>query len=221
MDAAKRPAQFFDLPLIGELLAVGDFDEFKHFIQLVNQPFECIRNVRGVLDGLADGGGFGRTKIGGFDPRLWARRFSAARFRRPWTLGHFARAQRLFARTFGSLGAFSFRSERVFGGVIRFNSFRQIGRIHFCGMRSEFRRLFRVRSAKAAFIFRLGFLMRRVIDRLVMGGLGFTSGGGRRNFIGRLRFFTSGARPGSAATATATSTTAVDRAAGGGGRVQI
>jgi len=78
LDAAERAAEFVNFALIGELLAFGDFDEFEHFVKLVDHLLERLGDFRGVGDGLADGGSFRRTKIGRLDPRLRTQRFRAA-----------------------------------------------------------------------------------------------------------------------------------------------
>jgi len=51
LDAAERAAKFLDLALVGELLALGDFDEFQHFVEMINHLLERLGNLRGVLDG--------------------------------------------------------------------------------------------------------------------------------------------------------------------------
>jgi len=81
LDAAKRAAKFINLALVGQFLALGDLDQFKHFVEMIDHLLERLGDFRGVRNGLADGRGFGRTKIGGLDPRLWAQRFGAALFR--------------------------------------------------------------------------------------------------------------------------------------------
>jgi len=104
LDAAQGAAKFFDLALIGELLSFGDLDEFQHFVEMINHLLERLGNLRGVLDGLGDGRGFGGTKIGGLDPRLGALRF------RPALLTTVIRATiaKLFARRLGRTLRFSF-----------------------------------------------------------------------------------------------------------------
>ena len=78
LDAAERAAEFVNLTLVGELLALGDLDEFEHFVKLVNHLLERLGNLGGVRDSLVDSRGFGGTKISGLDPRLLAQRFRAA-----------------------------------------------------------------------------------------------------------------------------------------------
>ena len=76
LDATKRAAKLFKLAFVGKLLALGDLDEFQHFVELVNHLFERFGNLRGMGDGLADGRGFGGTEIGGLRPlplRRWFR----------------------------------------------------------------------------------------------------------------------------------------------------
>lgn len=40
LDATERAAKFFNLALISELLALGDFDQFENFIQLINHVLQ-------------------------------------------------------------------------------------------------------------------------------------------------------------------------------------
>jgi hypothetical protein len=68
LDAAEGAAQFFNLALVGQLLALGDFHQFQNFVQAVNHLFERLRNFRGMRHSLADGGSFGGAKIGGLAP---------------------------------------------------------------------------------------------------------------------------------------------------------
>jgi hypothetical protein len=78
LDAAQRAAQFVNLAFVGQLLTLGDLNEFEHFVELVNHPLERRGDFRGVFNGLADGRGFGGAEIGGLDPRLGPQRFRAA-----------------------------------------------------------------------------------------------------------------------------------------------
>ena len=82
LDTAERAAKFFDLSFVGELLALGDLDELKHFVELVNHLLERLGNFGGVRDGFADGRGFGGAKIGGLGPLTLRRRFRPAVARR-------------------------------------------------------------------------------------------------------------------------------------------
>jgi hypothetical protein len=77
LDAAEHAAQLVQLAFVRQLLAVGNLDEFKDAIKFVSHLLERLGNLRGVLDGLADGRGLGGTKIGGLDPRLGTGRFRA------------------------------------------------------------------------------------------------------------------------------------------------
>jgi hypothetical protein len=110
LDATERAAQFVNLALVGELLALGDLDEFKHLVKVVNHLLERLGDLGGVLDGLADGRGLGGPEIGGLDPRLGALRFRAA-------LGT-ALALKL-ARGHGGAGRFGFRRGRSRGNFRR------------------------------------------------------------------------------------------------------
>jgi hypothetical protein len=123
LDAAESAAEFFNLALVGELLALGDFDEFEHFVEVVNHLLERLGNFSREFNGLADGGGLGGAKIGGFDPRLGPLRFRAA-------FGPaFARfvALRLLARRFGGTGWLRFRRRSNFCGGFRCRRFRRLG----------------------------------------------------------------------------------------------
>ena len=75
LDAAERAAQFVNLAFVRELLALGDFDEFQHFVELINHLLERFGNLGGVRNGFADGCGFGGTKVNGLDPLALRGRF--------------------------------------------------------------------------------------------------------------------------------------------------
>jgi hypothetical protein len=77
LDAAEHAAEFVQLAFVRQLLAIGNLDEFENAIKFVGHLLERLGNLRGVLDGLADGRGLGGTKIGGLDPRLGTGRFRA------------------------------------------------------------------------------------------------------------------------------------------------
>lgn len=57
----QRPAQRFNFPLVGEFLALGQFDKFEHFLHLIERLFERFDNLRHFFNRLTDGGrrGFG------------------------------------------------------------------------------------------------------------------------------------------------------------------
>lgn len=78
LDAAESAAKFVNLAFVGELLTLGDLDEFEHFVELVNHLLERSGDFGGVRDGLTDGGGFGGAKISGPDPLTRLRRLRAA-----------------------------------------------------------------------------------------------------------------------------------------------
>jgi hypothetical protein len=165
LDAAERAAEFVNLALIRELLAFGDFDEFKHLVKLVNHLLERPGDLRGVGDGLADGRGFGGAEISGPDPwfrtRRLALRFGAALFRAAVALFHAQRFRPCCGR--GFFGVF---------GV-------SCGRLGF--MRGKFGGRFRVRLAKTA---GLGLVFRFVrLQRHGGRGGGFNGFGSGRNFF--------------------------------------
>jgi hypothetical protein len=136
LNAPEGAAKFFNFALVSELLTVGNLDEFEHFIKLVNHLLERLGNLSGMLHGLADGRGFGGTKIGGFDPRLGALRFRAAL--RPALFlpavsgliaGRFGRTDRF---RFGSGGCFR---HRLVGGGFHCLGFVRGKFSRFLGMR--------------------------------------------------------------------------------------
>jgi hypothetical protein len=68
LDAAKRAAQFIQFALVGDLLALRDFDEFQNLVHLVVQLLERLGDEGGVLDRLGNGRGRGGPEIGRLDP---------------------------------------------------------------------------------------------------------------------------------------------------------
>jgi hypothetical protein len=56
MNSAQRLAQRFNFPLVSDLLAFGQFDQFEHFFHLVERLFERLDNLRHFFNRLADGG---------------------------------------------------------------------------------------------------------------------------------------------------------------------
>ena len=106
LDAAERAAEFVNLAFVGELLPLGDFDQFEHFVEMINHLLEAIGNFRGVFDGLADGRG-----VGGSEIRI-------TRTRRSWFRGR---------RAFQPLVALSSgRPFRSFGPVRAIRAFRPL-----------------------------------------------------------------------------------------------
>lgn len=69
LDAAERAAEFVNLAFVGELLPLGDLDQFQHFVEMINHLLEAVGNFRGVLDRLADGRGIGGSEIRKTRPR--------------------------------------------------------------------------------------------------------------------------------------------------------
>lgn len=133
LDAAECAPKFVNLAFVGELLALDDFDEFEHFIELVNHLFERLGNFGGVRDGLTDGGGFSRAEISGLDPRLRAQWFGTA-----------------FGTTLTR--QFALRRGKIFSGGLRGQ---RLNRIGFVG--SKISERFCVRLAKIAGRIGLGF----------------------------------------------------------------
>ncbi len=135
LDAAECAAKFVNLALVGELLALGDLNEFEHFVELVNHLLERLGDLGGVRNGLTDGGCFSRAEIGGLDPRLRAQWFGT-------TIG-----ATLTLR-------FTLRRGKIFSGGLRQ---RRLNRIGF--VRGKIGGHFRVRLAKIAGRIGLGFDM--------------------------------------------------------------
>ena len=217
LDAAEGAAKFLDLALVGEFLALGNFDEFQNFVEMINHLLERLGNLRGVLDSLGDGRGFGGTEISGLDPRLGALRLGAAFL----TAVIGATLAKLFTRRLDRADGFRFGRGDVFRrrfGFVMLHVLRL--------MRGKFRRRFRMGHAKTAGSF--GLMLRVIAVIAVVGGFDGRSGGlncfrrGRNVFGGgRVTGFWRGTRATAAATATAATATAVAGAAAGGGRVQI
>lgn len=213
LDVAERAAQFINFPLVGELLALGNLDQFEHFIHLVVQFLQRVGDESRMRHGFVDGGVLGGTEIGGLDPLALggrhARRRRLRAFVAPWLT---AKITAFVAARFARW------------------RFRRCGR-NFCGgfVSGFFRRLFagggkfggrfRVRLAETTFGFRLvGFRVFVMFHGFGGRGGGFNPFCSGRNFfgVGRTGFGTHRTR--SAATAaTATAPTAV--AGGTAGRI--
>ena len=71
LNAAQSAAQFFQFAFVHHFLAFGDFDEFEHFVELINHVLQRNRNFRCVFHGLCDGRTFSGAKISWFYPRPW------------------------------------------------------------------------------------------------------------------------------------------------------
>jgi len=63
LDTSQCAAQFVNLAFVGELLPLGNLDEFEHFVEMINHLLEAIGNFRGVFHGLTDGRGVGGPEI--------------------------------------------------------------------------------------------------------------------------------------------------------------
>lgn len=163
LDAAERAPQFVNLAFIGKLLAFGDLDEFKHFVQMVNHLLERRGHFCGVLDSLTDGRGFSGAEIGGLDPR-----FGPLRFRAAFGPAIFrVTPARLVTRRFGCVGRF-YRSRcfRCRFGIVGFHGFRFVG--------SKISRHIRMRLAEITSGFSFLFRVVGVIHRLVGRGVGIS-----------------------------------------------
>ncbi len=80
LNAPQGPPQLVNLAFVGHLLALGQFDQFQNFVQLIEGLPERLRDFRGMRHGLVDGRGLGRAKISGLHPWFGFRpaRFGAA-----------------------------------------------------------------------------------------------------------------------------------------------
>jgi hypothetical protein len=56
LDFAQRLAQRLDFAFVSEFLAFGQFDEFEHFLHLVECLFQRLNNLCHFFNRLADGG---------------------------------------------------------------------------------------------------------------------------------------------------------------------
>ena len=201
LDAAQRPAQFVNLALVGQLLALGDLDEFEHFVEVVNHLLERRGHFRGVFNGLADGRGLSGAEIGGLDPRPGPLRFRLTL--RPAVARRFGSARRLHRR----LG---FRSGF---DLVGFHRFRVVG--------GKFSRHFGMGFTETTGGFSLIF---GVVGRLGhLGGRGVKFNGFRcRGNLSGVRLSRRGGGTGATAAAAAAAPAAPAvgwTAAGGGGQV--
>ena len=164
LDAAQRAAEFINLAFIGQLLALGEFDEFEDFIQLVNGVLERFGDLSGVQDGLMDGGNIGGTKISGFDPGLGTGGFRAAVIGAILTFLAFRPVRSLLPfgplRAFGAFRPFLWTQGR--GALLMFlvlRPFRMFLRLLRLGVAVRFgcAGFFGVRLAKTAGGINLGF----------------------------------------------------------------
>jgi hypothetical protein len=84
MNSAQRAPQRFNFPFVGDFLALGHFDQFEHFLHLVERLLEHFNNPRHFFSCPADGGswsfGFGFGRQGHLGRRTGRRnRLRAAR----------------------------------------------------------------------------------------------------------------------------------------------
>lgn len=142
LNTAQRPVQLLNFALVGQFLALGQLDQFQHFVQLIVQFLEGVRNEGGVFDGLRNGRGGGGPKVRGLDPFALARRRQRLALR-----GTLFAVAALLARRLSSTRRHGFRlgrgrSFRHCLGVGRINGIRRV--------RGKFRGRVRMRLAKAA-----------------------------------------------------------------------
>ncbi len=62
MDIAQGAPEGFNLPLVTEFLALGEFHEFQYIFHLIYRALEGVNDFHHFVNGLADG----RTMMGGF-----------------------------------------------------------------------------------------------------------------------------------------------------------
>jgi hypothetical protein len=83
-EAAQLLAQRFDLALVGGLLALGQFEQLQHFVELIERLAERRDDFHHFIDGLVNR--LGMRRLGGTRGRRWrtvfarARGFRSARF---------------------------------------------------------------------------------------------------------------------------------------------
>ena len=63
MDISQRVAEGFNLPLVAQLLALGEFHQFQNVLHLIHRMFQRLDDCHHFVNRLADGGtprrGFG------------------------------------------------------------------------------------------------------------------------------------------------------------------
>ncbi len=62
VDITKGAAEGFNLPLVAQLLALGEFHQFQNILHLIHRAFERLDDFHHFVNGLADGG----AVVGGF-----------------------------------------------------------------------------------------------------------------------------------------------------------
>ena len=68
LDAAQGAAEFLDFAFIGEFLALGHFDEFEDFLELIEGVLQFLGNLGGVENSEVDSRGIGGAEIDGAAP---------------------------------------------------------------------------------------------------------------------------------------------------------
>ncbi len=63
VDVSQGAAEGFNLPLVTQLLALGEFHEFQYILHLIYRALEGVNDFHHFVNGLADG----RTMMGGFN----------------------------------------------------------------------------------------------------------------------------------------------------------
>ena len=208
LDAAQSAAQFFQFAFVHHFLTLGDFDEFEHFVELINHVLQRNGNFRGVFYGLCDGRTFRRTEISWLHPRLRRLAFRLGQTFLPFLT--LVRALVLAILTtlllpvrLPPLALFwanrSFLLRRGFG--LRFN----FGRVSIGVVRRKVIRFFRVGFAKSTRV--VGFRFVSIRWSGVLFG-GFLSWGNFFGF-GRGVFIRCGTGTTSPTTTTTTATTAI------------
>jgi hypothetical protein len=70
LDAAEGPAQIIEFAFVRQFLAFGHLNQFQNLVNAIHQNLQTFSNLRGMNDGLMNGGGIGGAEISGFDPWL-------------------------------------------------------------------------------------------------------------------------------------------------------
>ncbi|MDR3458434.1 MAG: hypothetical protein P4N60_13365 [Verrucomicrobiae bacterium] len=78
LDAAEGAAELINLAFIGQLLALGEFNQLQDLIQLVDRVLERLGDFGRLQHRLMDGGSGGGPEIGGLHPLTRALRFLPA-----------------------------------------------------------------------------------------------------------------------------------------------
>ena len=125
LKAAQLLAQRFDLPFVGGLLALGQFEQLQHFVELIQRLAKGRDDLHHFIDGLVDGFGFrGMRRARWGCGTLLARRLAGLLPGVGWLVGHFdfGRGRKELFVLPARFGASGFGLHRGFG-IFRPDSF--------------------------------------------------------------------------------------------------